>query len=133
MALSFANAQTTISNLVVEGKMYDVTYNTGTYDSFETGRTNFSSLKWWNDSGFAKSFADAADVNGLNFAFDTLTIGGTDYALYMDTSNSGSQAVAQSASATYAIQAVSVPAPLPFLGILPVIGFLKRMRKRQRG
>ena len=128
LALSFANAQTTLSNITVNGQAYDITYRTGV--DFATYETTIDDAPWWQ--GSAKSFADAANVNNLRFAYDTLTIGGTDYVLYMDSSNASTQSSAYNDSSDYAISAVAVPAPLPILGILPVVGFLKRMRKRQR-
>ena len=52
---------------------------------------------------------------------------------YRDTSTTDLTLATQAqAGQNYAISAVAVPAPLPILGILPVVGFLKRMRKRQR-
>ena len=128
LALSFANAQTTLSNITVNGQAYDINYRTGV--DFATYETTIDDAPWWQ--GSAKSFADAANVNNLRFAYDTLTIGGTDYVLYMDSSNASTQSAAYNDSSDYAISAVAVPAPLPILGILPVVGFLKRMRKRQR-
>ena len=128
LALSFANAQTTLSSITVNGQAYDITYRTGV--DFSTYETSIDDAPWWQ--GSAKSFADAANVNNLRFAYDTLTIGGTDYVLYMDSSNASTQSAAYNDSSDYAISAVAVPAPLPILGILPVVDFLKRMRKRQR-
>ena len=127
-AVSFANAQTTLSAVDVDGQNYDITYRTGV--TFANYETTIDDAPWWQ--GTAKSFADAANVNNLRFAYDTLTIGQTDYVLYMDSSNADTQAGAYGDTADYAISAVAVPAPLPILGILPVVGFLKRMRKRQR-
>ena len=127
LALSFANAQTTLSNITVNSQAYDITYRTGV--DFATYETTIDDAPWWQ--GTAKSFADAANVNNLRFAYDTLTIGQTDYVLYMDSSNADTQAGSYGDTADYAISAVAVPAPLPILGILPVVGFLKRMRKRQ--
>ena len=124
------NAQTTLSEVTVNGQHYDITYRSSV--DFDTYETTIDDQAWWQNSGTAKSFADAANTNNLRFAFDKIQIGGTDYALYMDNANNGSQAVASSAAGNYAITAVQVPAPLPILGILPVVGFLKRMRKRQR-
>tara|TARA_B100002019_G_C21213700_1_gene570783 strand:- start:463 stop:888 length:426 start_codon:yes stop_codon:yes gene_type:complete len=128
LALSFANAQTTLSNITVNGQAYDITYRTDV--DFATYETTIDDAPWWQSS--AKAFADAANVNNLRFAYDTLTIGGTDYVLYMDSSNASTQSASYASSSDYAISAVAVPAPLPILGILPVVGFLKRMRKRQR-
>ena len=124
-----AQAQTTtLEDVNVGGQLYDITYRSSV--SFDDYQTTIDDAPWWQ--GSAKAFADAADTTGLRFAYDTINIGGTDYALYMDSSNSTSQAALQTASSNYAISAVAVPAPLPILGILPVVGFLKRMRKRQR-
>ena len=118
----------TLSNVTVDGTVYDITYTNST--TFGANSATIDDAPWWQ--GSAKAFADAADTNGLRFAYDTIIIGGVDYALYMDSANSTSQAALQTATADYAVSAVAVPAPLPILGILPVVGFLKRMRKRQR-
>ena len=118
----------TLSNVNVDGQEYDITYTNNT--TFAANSTTIDDAPWWQ--GSAKAFADAANTNSLRFAYDTLTIGGTNYALYMDSSNAGTQTSTYDATASYAISAVAVPAPLPILGILPVVGFLKRMRKRQR-
>ena len=73
------------------------------------------------------------NLTGVRFAYDELTIASTDYALYYDQANGNSnQAVLQNANGSYAIGATLVPAPFPILGILPVAGFLRRMRRRQK-
>jgi hypothetical protein len=128
LVLAISVNAATLSNITVNGQAYDITYTDGT--TFGANSSTIDDAPWWQDS--AKAFADAADTTDLRFAYDTIIIGGVDYALYMDSSNSTSQAALQTASANYAISAVAVPAPLPILGILPVVGFLKRMRKRQR-
>ena len=128
LILSVSVNAATLSNITVNGQAYDITYHNST--TFDNYQTTIDDAPWWQ--GSAKAFADAADTNGLRFAYDTIIIGGVDYALYMDSSNSTSQAALQNASADYAVSAVAVPAPLPIFGILPVVGFLKRMRKRQR-
>ena len=128
LILSVSVNAATLSNITVSGQAYDITYHNST--TFDTYQTTIDDAPWWQ--GSAKAFADAADTTGLRFAYDTIIIGGVDYALYMDSANSTSQAALQTASADYAVSAVAVPAPLPILGILPVVGFLKRMRKRQR-
>ena len=126
-------AQTTIRHTVA-GQQYDITYNTGTYDSFESALdTNYAAdeLPFWLNESTATSFATSSHgVAGLRFAFSESNFGGSDTVLYRDANGQGQ--VFQNASATYAIKAVAVPAPLPILGILPVVGFLRRMRKRQR-
>jgi hypothetical protein len=128
LILSVSVNAATLSNITVNGQAYDITYHNST--TFDDYQTTIDDSPWWQ--GSAKAFADAADTNGLRFAYDTIIIGGVDYALYMDSANSTSQAALQTATADYAVSAVAVPAPLPILGILPVVGFLKRMRKRQR-
>ena len=140
LVIGSANSQTTVNGVSAGGYLYNITYRDNvTFSDYQTamssnGSTNFAgnSVKapWWQ--GSAKDFADAMDVSNVRFAYDTVDIGGVDYALYMTTNNAGSQASSPTASASYAISAVEVPAPLPILGILPVVGFLKRMRKRQR-
>ncbi len=140
IVIGSANSQTTVNGVSAEGYLYNITYrNNVTFSDYQAamssnGSTNFNGdtvkAPWWQ--GSAKSFADAMDVSNVRFAYDTLNIGGTDYALYMTTDSANSQASSPDATASYAISAVEVPAPLPILGILPVVGFLKRMRKRQR-
>ena len=128
LILSVSVNAATLSNITVDGTVYDITYHNST--TFDTYQTTIDDAPWWQ--GSAKAFADAADTDNLRFAYDTIIIGGVDYVLWMDSANSTSQAATQGATANYAISAVAVPAPLPLLGILPVVGFLKRMRKRQR-
>jgi len=131
---------TTLSHYNVGGQYYDITYNTSS-DSFvdlETAGTNFSSIsQWWDSAANAASFADgthASKPSGLRFAFAESSFSGSATVLYHDstTSSGDSGQVFQTADSFYALSAVAVPAPLPILGILPVVGFLKRMRKRQR-
>ena len=129
-AFSFANAQTTLSNITVNGQNYDITYRTGVvFDDYET---TIDDAPWYgnNNVSLASDFAVAANVNDLRFAYKTDQVFGNDAVFYATSSDS--DVALQSASADYAISAVAVPAPLPILGILPVVGFLKRMRKRQR-
>ena len=141
-----ANAQIIIPSLEVGGNQYDITYREGvSFDDYETaissnGSTNLAgnsiAAPWWdNNSTAANNFATAMynadnDLNNLRFSYKSGNFLGTDIVYYA--SYSGSDIAAQNASANYAISAVEVPAPLPILGILPVVGFLKRMRKRQR-
>ncbi len=134
--LATLNAQTTIRIWVeAPGDEYDggwdVTYDTGSFDSFQA---DIDDATWWANEALAQSFADGADVNNLRFVFSEFTVVTPDYALYSDNTTSVGNygAVDTSASGLYAISAEQVPAPLPILGILPVVGFLKRMRKRQR-
>ena len=130
-----AHAQTTIT---VNGQAYDVYTSTGTYDSLEaTLSTNLGNdeLPWWtgNSTGsstLATNFADTLDQANVRFAYKVGTFLSTDIAYY--STNATTDIAAQTESATYAVRAVAVPAPLPILGILPVVGFLKRMRRRQK-
>ena len=126
-------AQTTVQ-ATVSGQLYDIVYDSGSYDSLETGGTDFTAIsQWWGSGANAQSFAAATNVAGVRFAHGVTTIAGTDYVAYRNTVTSDLTLDAQStAGQNYAISAVAVPAPLPILGILPVVGFLKRMRKRQR-
>tara|TARA_B100000902_G_C26762727_1_gene646396 strand:- start:52 stop:501 length:450 start_codon:yes stop_codon:yes gene_type:complete len=132
-----AKSQTTLSAIVVDGQQYDITYRTGV--SFDDYQTTIDDAPWWNlnasnpsPSQFATSVYNSNNaLNTVRFAYSEQTFGGTDYALYFDQAN-GSTNAASNANGTYAVSAVAVPAPLPILGILPVVGFLKRMRKRQR-
>ena len=129
-----ANAQTTVSSITVNGQAYDIQYNSGSYDSLE-GSVNFAGIsQWWGSEANAQAFADATNVAGVRFAHGTTNISGVgDMVAYRDTSTSDLTLATQAqAGQNYAISAVAVPAPLPILGILPVVGFLKRMRKRQR-
>ena len=73
-----------------------------------------------------------SNTSAIRFAFQEYEnlVGDTDYVNYFsydDKTSLGSSEI----NAAYAVSAVAVPAPLPILGILPVVGFLKRMRKRQ--
>ena len=144
--IGFAKAQSTLSSIVVDGQQYDITYrNNVTFDDYEGTilgtDPGTSQVPWWSASNAtANSFATAvynADNtdNNIRFAHKTDTLFGT-AAVYASEYNSGSalqtNVYAQNASGNYAVSAVAVPAPLPILGILPVVGFLKRMRKRQR-
>jgi hypothetical protein len=147
-----AKSQTTLSAISVNGQQYDITYNTGTFDSFETAISTDAgdsralgggaiAAPWWTASNsMANSFAQAVYSannanNNIRFAHKTETIFGT-AAVYASTYDGGTDVAtnvyAQNASGNYAVSAVAVPAPLPILGILPVVGFLKRMRRRQR-
>ena len=129
------NAQTTVSNVTVNGTVYNIEYDSGSYDSLEASGTNFSGIsQWWGSEANAQAFADATNVAGLRFAHGTTNVSGVgDMVAYRDTTTSELTLATQvQAGQNYAISAVAVPAPLPILGILPVVGFLKRMRKRQR-
>ena len=115
----------TLSNVTVSGQAYDITYHDNT--TFSAYSSTIDDAPWWGNGTTAQTWANAANTNDLRFAFDSSATN----ALYY-TNNGGLGFEAKSASANYAVSAVAVPAPLPILGILPVVGFLKRMRKRQR-
>ena len=130
-----SNAQTTVNNVNVGGTLYDIQYTTDTFSNLAAGIES-NATEWWGNEGVAKSFADATyavdnNLTSLRFAYGNLPIG-SGYAQFVTQDNAGDQYALSSQSASYAISAVAVPAPLPILGILPVVGFLKRMRKRQR-
>ena len=148
-----ANAQTTLSAIEVNGQQYDITYrNNVVFDDYENAIStnagdsrdisgNAIAAPWWSASNAtANAFAQAVYTannanNNIRFAHKTATIFGT-AAVYASEYNGGNaletNVYAQNASGNYAVSAVAVPAPLPILGILPVVGFLKRMRQRQR-
>ena len=126
LTIIFADATTT--SVTVGGQDYTVTYESTSYDGNES---QFQSTPWWDDSSLAQSFAQATSVRNVHYAYQTW-LSFVDF--QKSNSSGGSVAGTYSTSSTfkYAVSAVAVPAPLPILGILPVVGFLKRMRKRQR-
>lgn len=122
-----ADAATT--TVTVEGQQYTVTYETTSYNEAQ-----FQSTLWWGDSSTAISFANATSVNSVVYAHELDSSFG--FTLLKGRRSDGSGGYSTSllppgAPTNYAVSAVAVPAPLPILGILPVVGFLKRMRKRQ--
>ena len=136
-----------MNGVSANGSIWNITYRDSVkFDDVETaitsnGSTNLAGATidapWWgNDtSTVAGNFATAlynADnsTNNVRFAYKISNFLNTDIVYY--SSYSADDIAAQNTSASYAISAVEVPAPLPILGILPVVGFLKRMRKRQR-
>ena len=119
----------TLSNITVNGTVYDITYQDST--TFNAQQTTIDDAPWWNSGSLAQTWATAANTANLRFAYEEQTFGGTEYNLYKTTAGT-SLNDASTNSGNYAVSAVAVPAPLPILGILPVVGFLKRMRKRQR-
>ena len=133
-----AHAQTTVRVTLSNSEVWDVVYRDSvTFSDYET---TIDDAPWWNNqddisgAGWATSLYNANNsLTGVRFAYDTLTIASNDYALYYDQANgNSSQAGLQAGSASYAVSATLVPAPFPILGILPVVGFLKRMRRRQK-
>jgi hypothetical protein len=119
----------TLSNVTVSGQAYDITYLDSV--TFNAQQTTIDDAPWWNSGSLAQTWATAANTANLRFAYEEQTFGGTEYNLYKTTAGT-SLNDASTNSGNYAVSAVAVPAPLPILGILPVVGFLKRMRKRQR-
>ena len=117
----------TLSSITVNGQAYDITYHDNT--TFDNYQTTIDDAPWWNNGSLAQTWATAANTANLRFAYEEQNFGGTDYNLYATTA--GTTNAASNAVGNYAVSAVAVPAPLPILGILPVVGFLKRMRKRQ--
>ena len=118
----------TLSSITVNGQAYDITYHDNT--TFDNYQTTIDDAPWWDNGSLAQTWATAANTANLRFAYEEQNFGGTDYNLYATTA--GTTNSASNAVGNYAVSAVAVPAPLPILGILPVVGFLKRMRKRQR-
>ena len=124
-----ADAATT--TVTVEGQQYTVTYETTTYDG---NASQFKSTLWWGDSSTAKSFAKATSESNISYAFSKQTSFGVRWITSRSSNGSGGSSLnnfPDGADLPYAISSVAVPAPLPILGILPVVGFLRRMRKRQ--
>ncbi|MBT7982390.1 MAG: hypothetical protein HN584_07450 [Akkermansiaceae bacterium] len=123
-----AQAQTTLQNVDVGGQLYDITYRNSV--SFDDYQTTIDDAPWFTDGGAASDFATAANTANLRFAYMEMEIAGTDSAFYYTTG--GNTYDASTNAANYAVSAVAVPAPFPILGILPIVGFLKRMRRRQK-
>ena len=121
------NAQT-LSNVNVNGTVYNITYSEGI--TFNSQQTTIDDAPWWGNLTLSAAFANAANTNNLRFAYSEQSYGGTEFNNYQ--TNAGANNAASTSTGNYAVSAVAVPAPLPILGILPVVGFLKRMRKRQR-
>ena len=110
-----------------------ITYQTGTYDSLEAtidSNNESGNLWWWGDASDSQTIANAANVNNLRFPSFESSFSGQDTINYYDTNGLGQ--VFQSASASYVINASRVPAPLPILGIIPFVSFLRKMRKKQK-
>ena len=141
MSSTYAQVEIEIHNLDVDGTENDghwwFTYDTGTYDSLETTiDTNVGSgnIWWWGNESAAQSIADATNRDGLRFAHGETTISGVgDMVAYRDTNTSDlTLALQTQAGQEYVISASRVPAPLPILGVLPVVGFLRKMRRKQQ-
>ncbi len=125
--INVGSAATT--TLYYDGTGYQVTYNTTTFTADES---SINSATWWGKGEQSKKMADNSGINGLRFAYDKFTIGGNEYAAFRLRENNDSNLELVSDSANYAISAVTVPGPLPFLGLLPVMGVLRKMRRKQQ-
>ena len=130
-----AYSQTTTVRLTVGSDLYDVVYRDNvTFSDYQT--TIDDDTYFWNSGSNSAGLAAAAysydtDLADLRFAYEVVPSAGNYLAKY----NDGSAQTAWEATSTtgkYAISATLVPAPFPILGILPVVGFLKRMRRRQK-
>jgi hypothetical protein len=130
------SARAATTTITVSGQQYTVTYQEGvTFDAYES---TIEAADWWTDSAFdgatAATWANAAtEVSGLRFAYGIEGGGGNIF--YQASDGDGTSTwsnAATNVNGDYAISAVAVPAPFPILGILPIVGFLKRMRRRQR-
>ena len=119
----------TLADIYVNNIRYNITYETGV--TFNSQQSTIDDAPWWDSGSLAQTWATAADTAGIRFAYEEQTFGGTEFNLYKTTAGT-SLNDASTNTGNYAVSAVEVPAPLPILGILPVVGFLKRMRKRQR-
>ena len=118
-----------------DGAWY-LTYQAGTYDAFES-TIESNDLAFWGDDAAALAFASSTvaipnggSLSGIRFAYLEASFSGSPTVVYYDQTTQGQ--VFQDPSANYVINASRVPAPLPILGILPVVGFLKRMRRQQK-
>ena len=130
-------AQTTV-RLTVGSDLYDVVYRDNvTFSDYQS--TIDDDTYFWDSGSNSAGLAAAAysydnNLADLKFAYEIIDFGGGDIK-YLARYNDGTARTALEATSTtgkYAISATLVPAPFPILGILPVAGFLKRMRKRQR-
>ena len=131
ISLTILSASTTTVH--IGGQSYIVTYNNITYDGNESG-FNDSDMPWWGSSATAQSFANATVINNVYYGYENFAGFGLN-AVYYYKSNGSGGSISSNADVidniNYAVSAVAVPAPLPILGIVPVVGFLQRMRKRQ--
>jgi len=122
-------AQELSKSVTVSGQEYTLYYRENvTYDDYES---NIEVSFWAGSSATAALWAEAAAVANLRFAYDEYSFGGNPAINYRQDGDSGATGALQNATANYAIYANSAPAPIPLLGILPVVGFLRKMRKRK--
>ena len=131
--LSFKILSASTTTVNIEGQSYTVTYNNISYDGNES-EFNDSDMPWWGSSATAQSFANATNVNNVYYGYENFAGFGLNAVYYYKSNGNGgstSSTADVSDNINYAVSAVAVPAPLPILGIVPVVGFLQRMRKRQ--
>ena len=131
--LSFKILSASTTTVNIEGQSYTVTYNNISYDGNES-EFNDSDMPWWGSSATAQSFANATVINNVYYGYENFAGFGLNAVYYYKSNGSGGSISSNadvSDNINYAVSAVAVPAPLPILGIVPVVGFLQRMRKRQ--
>ena len=144
-------------NVVVGATTYDIQLYTGSYNSNPSIFENVANgglMPWWADpsladtiagqlsNGLSPTYTDGDPVEGPLFAtsFDGLSLGSEVSASYFDLSTLGITDVVSSASfdrtasLTYAVSKsnLSVPAPLPFLGLAGGFAASRRLRRRVR-
>ena len=130
LAAFHGTANAVMVTVTVDGQGYLLRYRTSVnYNAYES---TIEAAPWFgNNTGSgtnANAFAVAA---GLRFAYGETTIAGNEYALYR--TSGGTDAAAESTDgANYAVSATPVPGPLPLLGVLPFVGFLRKMRKKSQ-
>jgi hypothetical protein len=126
-----AHAATT--TITVDSQQYTLTYQSSV--TFDANSTTIDDAAWWGVAGWdgtdANTWATATGVADIRFAYN-ITGNTIDYLASNGSGGSVYGQAADDASSIYAISAVAVPAPFPILGILPIVGFLKRMRRRQK-
>tara|TARA_B100000925_G_scaffold138751_1_gene103980 strand:- start:4519 stop:5019 length:501 start_codon:yes stop_codon:yes gene_type:complete len=131
--LSFKILPASTTTVNIGGQSYTVTYNNISYDGNES-EFNDSDMPWWGSSSTAQTFANATNVNNVYYGYENFAGFGLN-AVYYYKSNGSGGSISSNADVNdninYAVSAVAVPAPLPVLGIIPVVGCLRRMRKRQ--
>jgi len=131
--LSFKILSASTTTVNIGGQSYTVTYNNISYDGNES-EFNDSDMPWWGSSATAQSFANATGINNVYYGYENFAGFGLNAVYYYKSNGSGGSISSNadvSDNINYAVSAVAVPAPLPILGIVPVVGFLQRMRKRQ--
>ena len=132
-----AHSQTTI-RVTVGSDLYDVVYRSNiTFSDYQS--TIDDDTYFWGSGNNSAGLAEAAynldnNLSSLKFAYEVIDLGGGDtrYLAKYYNGSAQSELAATSSTGNYAISATLVPAPFPILGILPVVGFLKKMRRRQK-